>query len=1556
MRSSGDAIPQALVCIALSIRRSISARMSTDQAKKSKRAKSSGSRGLKGLNTRVFFQTLLVLSILGAAAWALHRIQFRRITGSLKEEANQKLESKDYREAIPLLERLVALEPTRTDEVVDLADAHFQSYKDQATANLPQVIDRQIAYDTAAISAIAQNPKLSDRAIEIKKRMVDKNLQSGRFETAYRLLASIAGKDPDPWVAKKTAIALLGSRNSGGISTNSNSANVPQWFLELKEKNPVDQLLALHAADPADAELVATLVPLLTRYRSKELFDGSSLANLSARALAAEAGRLVDVLVDSSPGEEAYMLRASLDSRSLKERRQDLEKILKLNPDRSDAMRILVELQTEARRTKQTDPAVLMKPEEVVSLLDRIDQLNKERPTENSLLRGYWLAQEEGAASAAAYWNSQLDSLERPILVLSALLDLSLEQNQPAQGKQYLQKMIEAFQSPKTQRTPLEQQQEGWLLGQAQAKMAYRDGDIGQATKFLEESGIAGSGEQQKLQWLRLLEGYDQMGQDEKALEAAKQALLLDPKDPECIRAYSDQLAKSGQTLQAIEQRRSIEQMTGFDHLRIAQYLVQQAEQSGPGEVDWALFERSCNTAKRLMAETSESTPTWKVDLVQLSAIVLRGKSVSPDVLEATLVKRCNELSEAFPDDLECHEQLIVFLKSNAPSADSESLWGRLQKINPDHPAIAVRTFERMLTEGQAGAEKFLEEFYEKHPAPAVRRRMITHASLRGRWDDVERYTYGGRRSNEVEGAELVQTCDLLLLAPPDPIVANSAEDRARLRQQWLDQIAKYETALESRKDSDGFSWRLIRLRRLLQKPNLSAADQKTATDMAFQIEQLRPNWGGNYAIKARLAEVKGDTARAIDLYGIAWSRSQLSEELIERYLLLLAQAGRQEETMKVIDKLKQASIRRDSLNDRIVELTEQSSAIVSTGAYLDSLIQLQPKDASVYLLKHYFLIDAAKDLNGDKRRTMLQDADEMLAKAEELDLGTGDNVVVASIARSHAKGDNDKALSLITQLLSNSSVPAGRRFDLVGRSMRMLGRTEEAIEYLQKAIDNGASRVDLGLAIARAHIDLGQQQQALETFRKLVKDYPDQLVCKQRFLEYLGFLNTPESWEEVRRTLNINQLSCTDVDRYFLGTTVLAFGDEGMVDEAIKVLEASDSISDQENAVQLVLSKLLLRRAKHLRIINRPQSEVVEAYEQVINRLFAASGQADQVVVLGSQLVQALMADQLPDLANSVIAKLGGVADSGAAVARLRAKIDHFQKRPSREIAESLRVFAGDASQPVQSNQELQDRLAVARSNLALGDPVAGEQVIRRQIESFPGIIGIYGLATSTTTNKEVLTTARDFLRKQIKEDWGGRQLSAYALFLSRTDLFDSDIPELVAAMRESIADMGSEGLALGANLASLLSAKGSYQEAVDVLMQQRKYWPNDPSLANNLATSLAEIPEQSAQALSLSSQFCFNEEIPHSEVLDTRGYVLMRQGQLDDAIGVLRMAVSMSNSPRTRLHLAVALLAKGEKEEAVRIASGIQDVDLLGELLSPYDRTQWKQLQAEMTGPGGS
>jgi hypothetical protein len=80
------------------------------------------------------------------------------------------------------------------------------------------------------------------------------------------------------------------------------------------------------------------------------------------------------------------------------------------------------------------------------------------------------------------------------------------------------------------------------------------------------------------------------------------------------------------------------------------------------------------------------------------------------------------------------------------------------------------------------------------------------------------------------------------------------------------------------------------------------------------------------------------------------------------------------------------------------------------------------------------------------------------------------------------------------------------------------------------------------------------------------------------------------------------------------------------------------------------------------------------------------------------------------------------------------------------------------------------------------------------------------------------------------------------------------------------------------------------------------------------------------------------------------------MRQGQLDEAIRLLRNATTMSNSPRTRLHLATALLAKGEKKEAIRIATGIEYVDLLGELMNPYDRMQWKQLQAEVSGAGGA
>ncbi len=148
---------------------------------------------MKGLNTRVFFKTLLVLSALAGTAWALHRIQYGRITGALKREATEKLEAKDFLSAISLLDRLVALEPKRTDEVVELADAYFQGYKDQPTANLPQIIDRQIALDTAALDDIGLGGDALARHMAV---MSDEVLDAPLHPYTRGLLDSVPANNP----------------------------------------------------------------------------------------------------------------------------------------------------------------------------------------------------------------------------------------------------------------------------------------------------------------------------------------------------------------------------------------------------------------------------------------------------------------------------------------------------------------------------------------------------------------------------------------------------------------------------------------------------------------------------------------------------------------------------------------------------------------------------------------------------------------------------------------------------------------------------------------------------------------------------------------------------------------------------------------------------------------------------------------------------------------------------------------------------------------------------------------------------------------------------------------------------------------------------------------------------------------------------------------------------------------------------------------------------------------------------------------------------------------
>jgi tetratricopeptide (TPR) repeat protein len=114
-----------------------------------------------------------------------------------------------------------------------------------------------------------------------------------------------------------------------------------------------------------------------------------------------------------------------------------------------------------------------------------------------------------------------------------------------------------------------------------------------------------------------------------------------------------------------------------------------------------------------------------------------------------------------------------------------------------------------------------------------------------------------------------------------------------------------------------------------------------------------------------------------------------------------------------------------------------------------------------------------------------------------------------------------------------------------------------------------------------------------------------------------------------------------------------------------------------------------------------------------------------------------------------------------------------------------------------------------------------------------------------------------------------------------------------------------------------------------------------------NNLAMQLAR-PETAAEAKELIDE-AIAEQGPHPSLLDTQGLVLLAGGAPSEAVKVLREAV-LDRSPEKYLHLACALTAANELDEARRILLASRKSGLDPRRLDADDRTRLETVEAAL------
>lgn len=174
---------------------------------------------------------------------------------------------------------------------------------------------------------------------------------------------------------------------------------------------------------------------------------------------------------------------------------------------------------------------------------------------------------------------------------------------------------------------------------------------------------------------------------------------------------------------------------------------------------------------------------------------------------------------------------------------------------------------------------------------------------------------------------------------------------------------------------------------------------------------------------------------------------------------------------------------------------------------------------------------------------------------------------------------------------------------------------------------------------------------------------------------------------------------------------------------------------------------------------------------------------------------------------------------------------------------------------------------------------------------------------------------------RAKTENRW--RLVSAY-LLQSKGDLAGAaEMIERALADYEKLTPGEKESALRFAGALYLGMPQPQVEKAHDVYVKLLQLQPNDISSLNNMACLLAESmnpprPQEAIQYSTRAYDLMMNAGVREALIMDTQGWVLTLNGQVDKGIDVLRQAVATRSFPDAHYHLAEAYLKKSYPEEA--------------------------------------
>lgn len=1031
---------------------------------------------------------------------------------------------------------------------------------------------------------------------------------------------------------------------------------------------------------------------------------------------------------------------------------------------------------------------------------------------------------------------------------------------------------------------------------------------------------------------------HAKVGQSDKAAYYWEQLAQAFPHDPRLVEAAVESLLKHGRSeeaIQLIEDHQKISEPS--DRLLVQRALAHLATQlkRQVNERNWAEFSRALAAAKEATA-----------DDVNLTLSEVQYLIATDDIPAAMNVLRSSE--GTLGDDARYWQYAALIYQQVGEVDDAQRALDEHQEVAKSVVESArLRTVVLVRDKKFAEAAQFLADAATSAEASERGELRLMQASTLASSGDYDRAFDFLKK--ELEGFD---NADEALLQIGIEVAATVGD---------LKRARKWESQLID-KSNNSFEARFAGVRLdILDFVNLAHRDRQNLEQAIGELTTERPNWYPVVALRAAYARLNDQPRRALIDYQRAVELGDRRPATLQQLVALLYEAGRLDEVedyMAMLDSDQQTLPFFDALAIEIAVRKGQSQLALDLAR---EGVERHPEDPQRRLYLGALLMRSKKS----------EEAVEVLTQAAR-EFPDDISVWTALFNAYVNSGQVDVARRALDSLTSSSLLPKERRHLVAGQGYQIIGDVAKAEEQYKLAIAADPTSVEARLRHANLIAERSPNQ-ARDEYRAILENLaPTNTEARQRLAVLLAATGESDDWEKLLDSAPSSGLQDSETNdrlRALLRSQQGRTRDERIANCRIardileQLIESRSSPSQDLN--RSVLARILQREAA----LSGDASLVLAARDQL--RAAANEGPPSRSD-LANYIEFLLQEAQNPSVTSSTTAndaktdleeqRFAFLSDAEARLAdlkRLRTEDDRQLEIVTVAFESRLQHAQGDQQEAVATldgyirqiqdeeesneNSNAQRYLNFGQLYAMIGEHEKAESWYRKLMEISPDAYLLVAQALVDQGREEDAVS----LGLEVS---GGKPTPNVAKVWARLLTVTDSTVEPTQGIREALATVVSENqdnIELLQAEAVMQASRGDYEAAIASLRRILELAPNDALTLNNLATLLAERPNQRAEALELIEK-AIGVAGRNPMFLDTKGTIYVKLEEAEQAIASLEEATA-GRAPDARyyLHLAAAYQLDGRNEEAWEMLNEARAFGLENFVLTEDDRKMLAKLE---------